>query len=344
MSRTPTGSYTKVQTRNLALAEKLAAKNGGLLPAPHDLDKAGLDSLNGYIRKYPSLFAHLKRAPTRLSQKKREKYVALAERLAERNGGCFPGITRTQQKYKALLNYMRKHPDEFVHIKRKSKRVSPHGADFRTQYHETVKRLIADGTPLCSHLKIMHRLKRPPTVTFQRKTTALVLMAEKIAAEHEGYLYETPDFQKRFSTLRGFMRKYPEAFEHIPRRRRRTKEEAFQYHSARLEAYIYKNGGSFPASKDLPKGLADFLRQNGRRLWPSFPVRRRRTLDELVLAAEKSAEDNGGSLPTLSSLRGTDSGLVGAVCRHPSAFQHIPQRVGGDGKLRTAPEAQKPTH
>jgi DNA-binding CsgD family transcriptional regulator len=59
----PTGRHLKARQKHVAIAEKLAAENGGCIPSYQWMHVNGYDSTNIFLRQNPDAFAHLRRAP-----------------------------------------------------------------------------------------------------------------------------------------------------------------------------------------------------------------------------------------------------------------------------------------
>jgi len=106
----------KVRKRRVALANKLAYENGGMLPTVTWLTTHGYSGLLSYIWKHPDFFRNIQRDA---SKKMPQEHVAAAEALARRYGGKLPGSWTIVNKSGgwALYRFMRRNPDLFVHIR-----------------------------------------------------------------------------------------------------------------------------------------------------------------------------------------------------------------------------------
>jgi ribonuclease I len=96
-------------------AEKMARKNGGILPYRKSLEKRGLYGLRDALLKHPEAFKHIKQE-NRKGRNTRE-WVIEAERLAKKHGGVLPGSGYLQYNgYSGLSHHILRHPAAFRHI------------------------------------------------------------------------------------------------------------------------------------------------------------------------------------------------------------------------------------
>lgn len=106
----------EVRKRRVVLANRLAYKNGGMLPTVTWLTTHGHSGLLSYIWKHPEFFRNIQRDA---SKKTPQEHVAAAEALAHKNGGILPGSWTIVSAVGgwALYCFMRRNPCLFVHIK-----------------------------------------------------------------------------------------------------------------------------------------------------------------------------------------------------------------------------------
>jgi hypothetical protein len=107
----------------VSIAEGLISQSpDGILPSVTWLKKNGHTGLYQYMRAHPYAFAHMKqhrRGVRSHDEKVKERQVALAKKLARKNGGTLPSVTwLTENDYSGLLSYIWKHPEFFEDIQR----------------------------------------------------------------------------------------------------------------------------------------------------------------------------------------------------------------------------------
>ena len=94
-----------------AIAVRVAQENGGVIPYDTQLDKQGLGKVARALRNHPERFAHLKQAEVL------DKWVPIAERLAEEHGGVLPSRQWLEKNgYNGLRMALRRRPERFAHI------------------------------------------------------------------------------------------------------------------------------------------------------------------------------------------------------------------------------------
>ncbi len=97
-----------------AEAEKLAKKYGAL-PNPKWLQTNGYAGLDEARRNHPKLFAHIHQ--TRKGGRRRDEWIAVAERLANKKGGTLPHYQWLMANgYRGLAHAIQAHRCSFAHI------------------------------------------------------------------------------------------------------------------------------------------------------------------------------------------------------------------------------------
>jgi len=105
-------------------AERLAKKNGGILPRTGWLKKSGYSALDANMRKRPELFAHISQKNDR--GKTAEEWVPFVEKLAEEHDGVLPSSYWLKKNVCSGLSFcMRKRPELFAHILQDRKGKTP---------------------------------------------------------------------------------------------------------------------------------------------------------------------------------------------------------------------------
>jgi hypothetical protein len=119
----------KTVEEHIADAEKLARDHDGVLPNQIWLRGNGYGGLMGAIQRYPERFAHIKQKS--LKGKTIEEHVSDAENLAKEHNGLPSQRWLNKNGYSGLAVAIYKHPERFVHIKRKKffKTVEDHIVD-----------------------------------------------------------------------------------------------------------------------------------------------------------------------------------------------------------------------
>jgi hypothetical protein len=157
----------------VAIAEKLAKKNGGALPTCSWLKSHGYSGLKYSLMAHPQSFKHIKRAPRR--NHTAEEWVPIAEEVAKKNGGILPCPTWLFKNQNALYLCLIKHRKLFKHIKQ-----------------ETLH-----ANKLAANLKL----------------------AEELAKKNDGVLPNPAWIQRYYSKLDAAMQNHPQVFKHIKQKR-----------------------------------------------------------------------------------------------------------------------------
>ena len=117
LSHIKRGSNQRSLVSAVCVAETLAKEHGGELPATQWLRDNGHFWLSNLLYKKPAAFAHLRQNK---KYKSLDDAVAIAEQLAEDNGGVLPHVQwLLDHGYDALYRQMQRNPKRFVHIKHK---------------------------------------------------------------------------------------------------------------------------------------------------------------------------------------------------------------------------------
>lgn len=262
----------------VALAEKLAEENGGLLKNTGWLQANGYGGLAQIMSKHPELFAHI---PYKKLRKNTNEWVKDAEQLAAENGGVLQNQKwLTANGYRSLISQYTKHPQLFRHIPRESDKRKKRPEE----WVPIADRLAAQNggiLPCKEFLEpgLVFAIRKHP-VLFQhikqewkggKRPEEWVLIAEQLAVENGGVLKCVGWLQENHNALAQVMSKYPKLFAHI---RQEWK------------------GGKKP--------------------------------EEWVPVAEKLAKENGGVLPHHRWLYDNGySGLTVFIKKYPSLFRHI---------------------
>jgi superfamily II DNA or RNA helicase len=100
------------------IAEELAANNEGRLPNSFWLS-TNYRALEGTVRRYPHLFAHLNQEKRKLgTEETLIKHVETANRIANENGGLVPNTYWLRSHgYKGIERSLLKYPERFSHLK-----------------------------------------------------------------------------------------------------------------------------------------------------------------------------------------------------------------------------------
>jgi hypothetical protein len=104
----------------VAVAEQLAADNGGVLPHPKKLQNTGYAQLWNIKKQSPALFLHIKQTDGLEARKQKPKtqWVQIAARLAAENGGTVPGRGwLIKNGHSGLYYAIRRKPEMFSKIR-----------------------------------------------------------------------------------------------------------------------------------------------------------------------------------------------------------------------------------
>lgn len=293
-----------------------------------------------------------------------EQHVKHAEEIAAANNGFLPRFTRLMQLHQALAQATLRKPELFAHIAREP------NVNLKLEEHvRTAEELAAaNNGKLLSYTDLMAEnprlagvirdkpeafahLPRAKTFTQQKLTRQRVAEAEALAAANGGVLEITLQFQREHMNLVLHIRRHPEAFAHIARKRRRVSSIAD--HICEAERMAEENGGKLQCSSALRRvapTLDEAIRKH-RSQFVHIPRegRLRSPRGEFgpyVTQAEQIAEKHGGVLPNAGKLRLINNNLVSTIYRHPELFSHIPQEIrDGAGRLVSIrnPKTETPT-
>lgn len=101
---------------HVAAAEKLAKKNGGVLPFPNMIRTSGHTALAAAMRRNPAAFKHI---PQYSGYKSVEEHIADAKSLI-RQHRVFPTKRWLKKNgYRALVHQIERHPEKFSSIRRR---------------------------------------------------------------------------------------------------------------------------------------------------------------------------------------------------------------------------------
>jgi hypothetical protein len=212
------------------IAEKLAEKNGGILPHYSWLYKNGYSGLCNCIKYNPELFKHMK-----WSKKTRtpEENVKLAEKLSRENGGILPSSEYlVKSKNSGLKSCMLKHPELFKHIKqekifktpeehvktaeqliKKNNGILPHYAWLKKNDYGDLNHCIKAYPELFKHIKQENHSKTPEEH---------VKIAKKLIKENGGILPKHRWLSKNgYNDLNACMKAHPELFKGIKQKYRK---------------------------------------------------------------------------------------------------------------------------
>ena len=215
----------KTEKENIAYAEALAKKHGGVLPNTGWLRKNGYEYIDSYMRKYPELFTHIEQDKKIKTVK---EHVADAKKLAKEHGDILPSPSWLRKNgYGGLYLCMRKNPRPFSNIKQSSKKGKTL-EEWIVIYNDIIEKnngLLPSSSWLKKNgysglIKCMRKNPKSfPIVEQYRKLKTKeehVADAKRLAKEHNGVL---PNFgwlkRNGYQGLNYCMKKYPELFSHI---------------------------------------------------------------------------------------------------------------------------------
>lgn len=175
-----------------------------------------------------------------------------------------------------------------------------------------------------------------PQQTFRRAIREWVAVAERLAADNNGILPETPWMTDNgYGTLREYLYKHPDLFAHIPKPEGRFKtleqhlvdaEELYRVHDGLLPNRQWLRDNGYGALDQYmhyhPESFSHFKRK-----------RLLRRLEEWVAIAEEVARKNGGFLPPVGY---QENSMRHIIYMHQSSFAHIPQSVMDNKKRLVA--------
>jgi len=274
-----------------------------------------------------------------------QERVAQAEQIARENGGLLPRFSVLMEHWPALAQAIARGKVAFSHIPRepnlhrkledhvraaeeiaqKNNGLLPSYSDL-LQMDRRLAEVVRDRPEAFKHIL------RARTIHQQKLRADRVAEAERLAEAAGGVLECTAEFQRQHNALVMYMRRHPDAFAHIPRRRRTTR--VLEQHVRDAEALAASRGGSLPAPGALRKintPLNEAIRRH-RAAFAHIPREGNTRLrgDDLiayVTVAEDLARQNGGILPHAGALRKLNNNLLSTIYRHPEMFAHIPHEV-----------------
>jgi len=325
----------------VALAEKLAKKHGGMLPNSGWLQKNSHIALDCAMRKHPHFFKHIKQ----ISKQGRtpKEWVNVAKKLAKKHDGRLPGDQwRRKNGYSGLSYAMQKHPNLFKHIKQESKKgrtpqeqvalaeklakkhggVLPNCYWLRKNGYEGLYQIMWKYPRLFRHIKQESKKGRTPQ--------EWVPIAEKLARKHGGVLPNCHWLIK--NNHRGLyvaVRKHPSLFKHIKQESKKGRTPQEQV--ALAEKLAKKHGGRLPHVAWLQKnghtGLNCAMRKRPH-LFKHIKQENKKghTPEEWVAIAEKLVKKHGDRLPSDRWRKKNGySGLSYVMQKHPHLFKHLTQ-------------------
>lgn len=312
-----------------------------ILPSKSELHKYGLSGLVASMDKYPDKFAHIRQEYK--GGKSLEEWVKVAEKL-EKKLGILPNPHKLRKTHCSLVVFMKKYPESFAHIKQEWKQ-GRSLADTIKRAEELEKEhgtlpyrnwLIEHGE---ANIGIMMK-KYPEKFSHIKQDSKRgrtleesVKYAEKIAKENNGFLpYESQLKKIGGSGLCFVMRKYPDAFKHIPMLRSYPSLEEAIKEAEKLE----KEHGILPTSRWLSKNKKNYICTYLNKFPEKFAHIKKnksydkKTIEENVKIAEEIAAQNNGILPYKKELSKKGlHGLVGHLHKYPEKFAHIKQEFKG---------------
>jgi len=181
----------------VAVAEKLAKNNNGVLPSYCRIEESSSSALNGCIQRYPEKFTHLKQDKV---LKTIEENVKQAEYLAKNNNGVLYNYTWLRKNgHNSINRCVQKYPENFKHIKqekilknvehwvkkaeqlsKKHNNILPYPYWLRRNGHEAMMDMICNYPKKFSHIKQESRKGSSPD--------EWVIVAKRLAEENGGIL------------------------------------------------------------------------------------------------------------------------------------------------------------
>ena len=315
------------------VAEQEAKKNGGKLPINARLQENGLLGFIQARRAHPDLFDHIPQESHKRSRSP-EKWVPVAERLAEENGGILQNATWLSKRYSGLYHDLIANPEAFAHIPRQRRRTLEEQVAAAKQLAKENGGVLPQNLGKKGHHGIVQAMRKHPEsfahILQQQYRFTLkeyVSIAEQLAKENNGVLPSGLE-RKGYHGLQRSKRENPQAFAHI---KQDAKFRSPLEWAAIAKQLAKENGGVLPAPARLKENGLDGLNQ-AKRIHPKFfkgieQDKKYHSPEEWVPIAEQLAKDNGGMLPNLGWLE--ENGLLRlhhAKRKHPKLFKHIPQQ------------------
>lgn len=322
----------------VAIAEKLAKEHDGTLPSSKWQQTNGFSMLCRKIREFPDSFSHIPRKPKRRTV---DRWVKVAEEIARVEGALPQAQWLLDNKYGALYVATRSYPDHFSHIPRKAMRWEGKSPQEWVVIAENVASEHGGRLPRYAWLRrngyggLKYHKKRHPELFAHIPQGYLtveewVTVAEKLAAEHKSLPPSTWLKAKGYKSLAGVMRRVPEKFAHVPKRRLKLSVEEWVQTAKELEAehkglprpqWLCANGywNLYVAMRRHPEAFVDIRQQSSK-------ASVKRTLEEWVVVANELAAAYEG-LPRTNWLcaNGFHS-LYGMMREYPELFAEIPRR------------------
>ncbi len=270
-------------------AEEIAAQYGKL-PIVSWLSANGYRRLTKVMAVNPDAFSHIEKETN--GRQCLEEHIKIAEKLTKNNGGRLPTFAWLEKNgYTALIQNIQYHPDEYAHIERS---FEEKGGKPNVEKH------VAD--------------------------------AERLAKENGGQLPSSIWLRKNgYNNLRAAIGSYPEKFAHI---KREYKVKMIDDHVADARK-LAKKHGSLPCITWLINngyGALYQMMKTHPEAFSGIPQdnKKGKSLQEHIDDAQRLSAENNGVLPYPQWLINNGySGLVQAIRRDPSKFQHIPQEKRG---------------
>lgn len=331
-------------TEIVALAEKLAANNGGLIPNAWWLQRNGYSPVDNKIRKAPHLFSHLKQY--RVPRIAEVDSVTVAEQLAERNNGKVPSHSwlKANGYYGLAQRIYYKQPELFAHlkkddgpnVKRQLKAVElaealaknnegmiPTAFWLRQNGHEKLYLYIRANPRLFAHLKM------DKTPWSRQNEKQAVLIAEKLAKEHGGRLPSHKWLKAHgFKRLAKRITAQPGLFKHLIQERLiKTDAEVV----AIAEKLAKSHRGTLPSKKWLIDHKYHCILNRKYRKPHLFSHLKQDwqgglSDEEAIAIAEKLAKTHRGTIPNAKWLQTHGfMFLYMRMWKKPRLFKHIPQ-------------------
>lgn len=218
------------------VAEELAKKNGGKLPLFKDLQAMGYWGMIVAMQRCPGLFKHIelsggRKPKKRVPNKTKEEWIALAEKVAEQNGGVIPcGEKLTEMGYDTLRHKLSgDYAEWFYHIPYESRQRSKQEwvamaeelAAANGGYIPSCKKLVEMG-----HRRLYDQIKKHPHAfahlprqyANRKPKEDWVILAESLAKENDGVIPSRRQLRRLgHGSLSERLAKHPEWFSHLPR-------------------------------------------------------------------------------------------------------------------------------
>jgi len=330
--------YDKIKViQHVQLAEKLAKKNNGVLPAFSVLIRMGYATLADSIRRVPDKYKHIKREVLRLTV---QDHIINAEKLAKENGGFLPPTKELKKSHKALFATICNHRKKFMHL------IKPNGRLSVDEHVKNAEKLAKKNKGvLYKHAKLkslnFHSLSQsiyanPKKFQHIKMETNDVIdpkirikQINKLIKENNGKFpccKELADANKY--SLYTFFRSHREKFKDVKIKRFR---KSFNDHLKRAEEISNLTNGILCSRLDLLKiGESELVHciNNYRDKFSHLKLdvnwrEKRKTIEIHMKDAEKMASENNGKLPK----KIYDQRLYSAIFRNPDKFKHIPREV-----------------